>query len=181
MDDSISEEQEALGFPGDFPGWRLPQTAPLRGRKISEERLERLEALRHSGKPLKVEDVVHAFLTPALSLREPAAGRTFMRLQARLHTEPPKISYKLRNEAYDISMRAFGAALREALPHLSQKDVYWRITLMIDAYIYAFSDTHRLEQMAPGVCDPNDIDEVLTAISSFVTGGMLAPSPGGTG
>jgi hypothetical protein len=103
-----------------------------------------------------------------------------MRLQARLHTEPPEISYKLRNEAYDTSTRAFGAALAEALPHLSEKDVYWRITLMIGAYLYAFSDTHRLEEMAPGVCDLDDNDEILKAISSFVTGGMFAPSPSGS-
>lgn len=147
-----------------------------RGRLVSEERLQRLESLRRSGKPLRAEDIVHAFLTPALALRETTAGRTFMRLQARLHTEPPEISYKLRNEAYDVSTRAYGEALREALPHLSEKDVYWRITLMIGAYMYAFSDTHRLEEMAPGVCDPNDNAEILAAISSFVAGGMLAPA-----
>ncbi|WP_207480518.1 TetR/AcrR family transcriptional regulator [Arenibaculum pallidiluteum] len=148
-----------------------------RGRKISEERIQNLEALRRSGRPLDVESIVRAFLTPTLSMRETAAGRTFMRLQARLHTEPPEISYKLRNEAYDVSTRAFGAALREALPHLSEKDVYWRITLLIGAYMYAFSDTHRLEELAPGVCNPNDTEEMLAAISSFVTGGMMAPAP----
>lgn len=148
-----------------------------RGRKIAEERVQRLEALRRSGKPLAVPDIVYAFLMPALAMRETEAGRTFMRLQARLHTEPPEISYKLRNEAYDSSTRAFAAALHEALPHLSERDLYWRMTLVIGAYLYAFSDTHRLEEMAPGICNPNDPDEIMTAISGFVTAGMLAPTP----
>jgi len=146
-----------------------------RGREIADERVERLEALRRSGTPPTVRDLVYAFLKPALALRETEAGRTFMRLQARLHTEPPDVSYKLRNEAYDVSTKIFAAALREVLPHLSEKDVYWRMTLMIGAYLYAFSDTHRLEELAPGICDPNDPDEIMSAITSFVTAGMLAP------
>ncbi|MBP2296177.1 TetR/AcrR family transcriptional regulator [Azospirillum rugosum] len=148
-----------------------------RGRQIADDRLQRLDALRRSGKPLSVPDIVHAFLRPALSMRETDGGRTFMRLHARLHTEPPEISYKLRNQAYDESTRAYADALREALPHLSERDVYWRITLMIGAYLYAFSDTHRLEEMARGVCNPDDPEEIMTAISSFVTAGMVAPAP----
>lgn len=152
-----------------------------RGRQIAEDRVQRMDDLRRSGTPPSVENIVRAFLMPALSIRATAAGRTFMRLQARLHTEPPEISYKLRNEAYEPSTRLFTEALQAALPHLSGKDVYWRMTLMIGAYLYAFSDTHRLEEMAPGIVNLDDPDEILNAITSFVTAGMLAPAPGDTG
>jgi hypothetical protein len=47
-----------------------------------------------------------------------------MRLNARLHTESPEISYPLRTAAYDESTRAYAAALCAALPHLSARDVY---------------------------------------------------------
>jgi AcrR family transcriptional regulator len=147
-----------------------------RGRKIAEARMENLEALRRSGKPLQVREIMHAFFTPTLALRALPEGRAFIRLQARLHTEPPEISYKLRNEAYDISTRAYVEAIREALPHLSEKDVYWRVTLMVGAYMYAFSDTHRLEQLAKGVCNPDDPNEILEQITAFVAGGLNMPS-----
>jgi AcrR family transcriptional regulator len=147
-----------------------------RGKQISDERSERFALLRKSGKAPKIRDVIEAFLLPALKMREMAGGRTFMRLNARLHTEPPEISYKLRTDVYDKSTRVFAEILREALPHLSAKDAYWRTTLVVGAYLYAFSDTHRLDVMAPGVCNPNDHDEVLDAITAFVTGGMLAPA-----
>jgi AcrR family transcriptional regulator len=146
-----------------------------RGRLVSEQRMASLAALRQSGKKLDVRTIVGAFLAPALAMRDVPGGRTFMRLNARLHTEPPEISYPLRNAAYDESTRAYAEALCEALPHLSPKDVYWRMTLVVGAYLYAFSDTHRLEIMAPGICDPNDTEEVFTAVTSFVTGGMQAP------
>lgn len=146
------------------------------GRKISDERMARLAALRASGTPLQVEDVVRAFLAPSLAMRATKRGRSFLRLQARLHTEPPEISYKIRNEAYDLSTREFASAFLEALPMLTEKEVYWRITLMIGAYMYVFSDTHRLDELAPQACDPNDPDEVLDMISKFVTAGMTAPA-----
>jgi hypothetical protein len=47
--------------------------------------------------------------------------------------------------------------------------------LLVGDYFYAFSDTHRLDIMAPGICNPNDTEEVFAAVTSFVTGGMQAP------
>jgi hypothetical protein len=88
-----------------------------------------------------------------------------MRLSARLHTESPEISYPLRTAAYDESTRAYAAALCEALPHLSARDVYWRMTMVVGAYFYAFSDTHRLDIMAHGICNPNDTEEVFAAVT----------------
>ncbi|MBE7374335.1 TetR/AcrR family transcriptional regulator [Pseudomonas lopnurensis] len=146
-----------------------------RGRKISDERLGRLEDLKRAG-PLQVKDIVNAFLMPTLALRSTKAGRAFIRLQARLHTEPPEISYKLRNDAYDISTKAYVEAFRAALPHISECEAYWRVTLMVGAYMYAFSDTHRLDQLAGDVCNPDDSQEVLKQMSAFVTAGMQAPS-----
>jgi AcrR family transcriptional regulator len=146
-----------------------------RGQQVSEQRMANLAALREAGKHLDVRAIVNAFLAPALAMRDMPGGRTFMRLNARLHTESPEISYPLRTAAYDESTRAYAIALCEALPHLSPKDVYWRMTMVVGAYLYAFSDTHRLDVMAPGICDPNDTEEVFTAVTSFVTGGMQAP------
>lgn len=62
------------------------------------------------------------------------------------------------------STRVFAETLCEALPNLTPKDAYWRITLVVGAYLYAFSDTHRLNLPAPGICNPDDYEEVLSAI-----------------
>lgn len=147
-----------------------------RGKKVSDDRLARLEALRTAGTTASVEDIVHAFLQPTLALRGTPGGRAFIRLQARLHTEPPEISYRLRNEAYDASTQAFVDALCLALPELPRADVYWRVTLMIGAYLYAFSDTHRLDELAHGICRPGDAQETMRQIGTFVAGGLLAPA-----
>jgi len=145
-----------------------------RGRVISEGRMKLLEELKQRD-DVSVRDVVKAFLAPTIALRDTPGGRLFLRLQARLHTEPADISYKLRGEAYDASTRAYVQMMAKVCPQLSAKEVNWRMALMIGAYMYAFSDTHRLEQLAPDVCDVNDTDEVFEQITAFVTAGIAAP------
>ncbi len=145
-----------------------------RGELISRERLERLEALETQKRP-EVRTIVRTFLEPVLSLRATFQGRAFLRLQARLHTEPSEISYSLRSEAYGGSTQRYVAVLRKALPTLSELDACWRVTFMIGTYLYAFSDTHRMEEMAPkGTYDVNDTEELIDQVTRFMVGGLEA-------
>jgi AcrR family transcriptional regulator len=146
-----------------------------RGQKISQQRMELLDELLAKGRPT-VKEIVHAFLWPTLALRSTPQGRSFLRLQARLHTEPPEISYRLRTDAYGASTQRYVEAMRLALPGLGELDAYWRVTLMIGTYLYAFSDTHRMEEMAPkGLYDPEDTEALIDQVTRFVTGGFEAP------
>ncbi|BBQ01487.1 TetR family transcriptional regulator (plasmid) [Burkholderia sp. SFA1] len=140
---------------------------------VSEERVTLLRELTDA-KGANVRDIVRAFLLPLVALRGTDGGRAFIRLQARLHTEPPEISYNLRSTAYGDSTDAYVEALRAALPGLPAKDLYWRVTMMIGAYLYAFSDTHRLDVLAKGACDPWDANETLEQLTSFIVGGLEA-------
>lgn len=145
-----------------------------RGRVIADGRMKLLEELKQRS-DVSVRDVVRAFLAPTIALRDTPGGRLFLRLQARLHTEPADISYKLRNEAYDVSTRAYVQMLAKVCPELSAKDVNWRMALMIGAYMYVFSDTHRLEQLAPDDCDADNTEELFEQITAFITAGIGAP------
>jgi AcrR family transcriptional regulator len=145
-----------------------------RATLISEERVQRLQALSDSGKKVNVSEIVRAFLLPLVALRKTDGGRAFIRLQARLHTEPPEISYSLRSTAYGESTDAYVEALRAALPGLPEKDLYWRVTAMVGAYLYAFSDTHRLDVLSKNICDPMDAQETLEQLTSFIVGGLEA-------
>jgi len=151
------------------------ETFLRRGQVISRQRTELLEALlARKGKPT-VREIVHAFLSPTLALRSTPQGRAFLRLQARLHTEPPEISYKLRTHAYGSSTQRYVDAFRLALPQLGELDAYWRVTLMVGTYLYAFSDTHRMEEMTPkGLYDPEDTEALIDQVSRFVVGGFQA-------
>lgn len=150
------------------------ETFLRRGQVISRQRVDLLEALLDKGRPTAPE-IVHAFLSPTLALRSTPQGRSFLRLQARLHTEPPEISYKLRTHAYGSSTQRYVEALRLALPELDELDAYWRMTLMVGTYLYAFSDTHRMEEMTPkGLYDPDDTAALIDQVTRFVVGGFQA-------
>ena len=149
-----------------------------RAVEVARERLVNLETLEHvwtvTGEPPAVEDIVRAFLEPTLALRATPEGRNFLRLQSRLHTEPPHLSYKLRTDAYDRSTRGYVRLLRKVLPRLSALDANWRITMMIGTYLYAFSDTHRMEELAGSDYDATDSAAVLEQVTRFLTGGLQA-------
>ncbi|MGB3072218.1 MAG: TetR family transcriptional regulator [Ottowia sp.] len=151
------------------------ETFLRRGQLISKQRVDLLEALLDKGKPT-VREIVHAFLSPTLALRSTPQGRSFLRLQARLHTEPPEISYKVRTDAYGSSTQRYVEAFRLALPQLGELDAYWRVTLMVGTYLYAFSDTHRMEEMTPkGLYDAEDTEALIDQVTRFVVGGFQAP------
>lgn len=145
-----------------------------RSKQIADERETGLLSLFSQEKEPTVEGLVEAFLKPTLSLRETEEGRRFLRLQARLHTEPEEIAYRLREMAYNNSTKKYIDALGRICPNLTPKDRNWKVVLMIGAYLYAFSDTHRLEQIAPGVCDVNNTEEILNQITLFVSAGIKA-------
>lgn len=146
-----------------------------RGREIAGRRLVALEALRGRGKRFSLEEVISAYLRPALEMRRTREGRAFIRLQSRMHTEPPRFAHRLRREVYDDAVRQYLDAIRKAAPHLSEQTAYWRMVLVIGAYLYAHSDSHRLEEMSAGVCKTEDVDEMLRQITAFVVGGLMAP------
>lgn len=141
---------------------------------IASERMRLLGELQAAVTEPSIRDLVRTFLAPMLGLRKSTGGRAFIRLHARLHTEPPEISYRLRSQAYDESMRAYVQAFRQALPGLPEKDLYWRITLMVGAYLYAFSDAHRLEVLSEGICRPDDTNETHEQLLNFIVGGLEA-------
>jgi AcrR family transcriptional regulator len=146
-----------------------------RGREIASQRRAALEALRRAGKPFTLSELVAAYLRPALEMRRTREGRAFIRLQSRMHTEPPRFADRLRREVYDDTVREYLRAVHEVAPHLSTRTAYWRMVLVIGAYLYAHSDAHRLEKMSGGMCKTGDLDEMLRQITAFVVGGLMAP------
>jgi AcrR family transcriptional regulator len=142
-----------------------------RGREIASKRIDALKALK---KPFRLADVVAAYLKPALEMRRTREGRAFIRLQSRMHTEPPRFADRLRRDVYDGTVREYLAAIRQAAPHLSERTAYWRMVLVIGAYLYAHSDSHRLEEISGGAAAADDQDEMLKQITAFVVGGLMA-------
>jgi AcrR family transcriptional regulator len=150
-----------------------------RGLQLTESRLHLLDELiaSGSGRPT-VEALVRSFLSPAIEMLKSKDGRDFLRLQARLQSEPAEVTSKLRATVYDRATRAYIEAFKAAVPDIDASAMVWRMTMMIGAYLYVVSDPTRLAQLSDGSCDAGDHDEMLRQFSSFFTGGFRAPLDG---
>jgi AcrR family transcriptional regulator len=141
-----------------------------RGLSVATQRVERLEALTQAG-DMTIEALVRAFLEPSAKLRKTSRGRAFLRLHARLHMEPEPLSFALRREVYDVSTRAYVEAFADLLPDQSKHRIYQKMSLMVGAYLYAFSDTNRLKELAMTEEATGDLLETTVA---FAVGGFLS-------
>jgi AcrR family transcriptional regulator len=145
-----------------------------RGLELTQQRLKLLDELenRRSGPPT-VEELIKSFLAPAIKLmHEDGRGRDFLRLQARLQSEPKEIAAKLRAAVYDRATRRYIESFKAALPHVDPDAIVWRTVMMIGAYLYIMSDPNRLRQLSDGACDIDDQAEVIGQLSSFLAGGF---------
>lgn len=141
-----------------------------RGRRIASRRMERLAELQAQG-GYGIEDLVRAFIQPSAELFGDEQGRAFLKLHARLHMEPEALSFELRSLVYDESTRAYAQAFAELLPGVSRREIFQRISLLIGAYLYAYSGTSRLDELL-GNADREVTEGMFETIVAFGTAGM---------
>lgn len=147
-----------------------------RGRQLSKARLDLLSKLEaRKRKPPTVEEIVRAFLHPAMELRRSGGGLAYMRLQARLTNEVSEYALKLRREVHDEAAGRYIQAFQRARPDLDPKAIYWRMIFLLGCYFYGMADSNRLGILSSGNVDGADVEELHRQMVSFMTGGLNAP------
>ncbi|WP_449428559.1 TetR/AcrR family transcriptional regulator [Rhodanobacter umsongensis] len=110
-------------------------------RRLDALNTRRLEALAkiagHADTTL--EDVLAAFIRPALELSHDDSGSLFMRVLARAFAEHDDTLRQFLSENYGHVMRQFTAEFARLLPQLSRQELYWRIDLVTGALTHAMS------------------------------------------
>ena len=154
----------------------LAEIFAARARPIAAERIRLLEALRADG-DLSLETVIEAFLSPALTVSTEFGGRVFIKLRARLATEPVAFSRRILADAFDESSRLYLAALQDLLPDLAPADLAWRFHFSLGAMLYTMADPGRIQSLTNGVCDPSDAQAALRHLVPFLAAGFRSASP----
>lgn len=151
-----------------------------RAAPIAEERLRLLaQCYETSAKP-KLEDILDAFLRPALVLgvQPQFGGPAFVKLRARLATEPEALSRKILSRAFDDSSRKFIDAIAAALPELPRAEVEWRFHFMLGAMFYTMADSGRIQALTKGRIDPGNVKRALRHMIPYLAAGFRsAPVP----
>lgn len=145
---------------------------------IGRERLSRLDALEADGKALSLDALLDAFYAPvvAAATRLSAEGINMPKIMGRALTDQhPVVDRVFQEEILPMSMR-FARAFGAVLPHLTPKEVIWRMHLSIGLLAHALGSGQKIAMLSGGVCRADDMDEVLGQIKSFARAGFCAPS-----
>lgn len=108
--------------------------------ELSRRRLEHLAEVNATPAPT-LEDILDAFITPALELSlDDKGGSVFMRVLARAFAEHNGHLRQFLSHNYGFVLRDFALAFARVLPQLGKEELYWRLDLAVGALTYAMAD-----------------------------------------
>jgi AcrR family transcriptional regulator len=145
-----------------------------RAAPIVQERLRLLALCFEDTKTPTLEQILDAFLRPALTLgvQPQFGGPAFVKLRARLGTEPETTTRKILSKAFDQSSRKFIDAIAQTLPLLPRAEVEWRYHFMLGTMFYTMANSGRIQSLTNGHCDPGDVKRALHYIIPFLAAGF---------
>ncbi len=150
-------------------------------RRVGQVNRERLRLLseyeaRVGAGPMEVEEVLRAFLAPAIYLsQDPERGGMVMQLCGRVYTESKEYMDGVFDELFREIIERFGAAFQRALPELPFREIFWRAHFAIGAMVHTMRDSNKLVRLSKGLCDPSDAESVIERMVQFTAAGMRAP------
>lgn len=148
-----------------------------RGSVISGQRHVLLDRLMASTEKPSVAQIVRAYLQPQWDMKYSGpSGAAFVRLQARLHSEPEEHALRLRREVYDASVLRYIHALSEALPEISREIISIRMAFLVGTYLFMLNDLGRLNDLTEGQIGGIGREPMLDHLVRFLTAGLSAPA-----
>jgi AcrR family transcriptional regulator len=145
-------------------------------RRLDQLNARRLAALKHiAGLPeTGLEDVLAAFIRPALELAHDGGGGLFMRVLARAFAEHDDSLRKFLSENYGHVMRQFTAEFARLLPDLTKEELYWRIDLVTGALTHAMSGFGIIQRKSD-VSETTHREQTAEHLIRFAAAGLRAP------
>jgi AcrR family transcriptional regulator len=145
-------------------------------RRLDQLNARRLAALKDvAGEPgTTLEDVLAAFIRPALELSHDGGGGLFMRVLARAFAEHDDSLRKFLSDNYGHVMRQFTAEFARLLPDLSKEELYWRIDLVTGALTHAMSGFGIIQRKSD-VSETTHREQTIMHLIRFSAAGLSAP------
>ena len=145
----------------------------LRASPIIERREAMLSALKldRLGRPV-LEDVLMAFLQPALELLNTPHGATFTLLRARMVLESGDVKHQVLARTFDRTNEKTLKLLAKALPKLPAKDLYWRFHFMLGTMVYTMAQPGRIESVTKDKIKTSDTQAALEQLIRYTAAGF---------
>lgn len=136
---------------------------------INNERLAGLKALEAGSEKPQLEQVLEAFLKPAITF-ECDKKDSFMKLMARLYVEPGDHWLPVYGMFEEV-ITVFTLALKKSLPELSDEDHLWCFHFMIGVMCQTLLNPEQIEILSHGKVSSKDGSRILKEMIAFVAAG----------
>lgn len=128
-----------------------------------------------AGRPETVlEDVIAAYVRPAVELSGEGEGSVFMRVMARAYAEHDDTLRRFLSDNYGHVMRQFVAEFGRLLPELGKEDLYWRIDLMTGALTHAMSGFGMIQRKSD-IPERQHREKIVEQLLRFTASGLRHP------
>jgi AcrR family transcriptional regulator len=149
-----------------------------RAADLNDERLARLDALLEASSPRRpplLEDIIEAFTRPLLerSTCGIAGWKSYFALVADV-SNSPEFGGVLMARHFDPVVQRFIEALRLALPHGDERDIYWGCHFLWGALTLTFAETGRIDKLSGGVCRSGDLASAHERLVPYCAAGLRA-------
>ena len=146
-----------------------------RAPALNDARLAALNAVQAAAapEPASVESIIEAFLRPLELTQESAdAGwANYLALVAYINNS----AYwgpRMMSEIFDELVNTFISALRLALPHAKDRDLYWCYHNLSGALTLTLARTGRIDRLSGGTCHSDDFKSAYDHMIPFVAAGF---------
>jgi len=146
-----------------------------RAPALNDARLAALNAVQAASapEPASVESIIEAFLRPLEMTQESAdAGwANYLALVAYINNS----AYwgpRMMSEIFDELVNTFICALRLALPHAEDRDLYWCYHNLSGALTLTLARTGRIDRLSGGICHSDDFKSAYDHMIPFVAAGF---------
>lgn len=144
-------------------------------RPMNEARLERLR-LAEEHHPGDLDVLLDAFYEPVLELAHSLTGEfTVGKFLGRLYTEPHGVASAVLTQEMGETVKRFSTALTRLLPHLTQREIFWRMHFTIGLLAHTIGAGEKMRQLSQGLVDMSNREEVLREMKQYAKAGLLAP------
>ena len=145
-------------------------------RRLDQLNARRMAALRQiAGQPeTTLEDLLGAFIRPALDLSHEGGGGLFMRVLARAFAEHDDSLRKFLSDNYGHVLREFAGAFARLLPHLGKEELYWRLDFITGALTHSMADFGPMKRRGT-VSEAAHRERAAEHLIRFAAAGLLAP------
>jgi len=121
-----------------------------------------------------LEEVLEAYIRPAMELSHDDHGALFMRVLARAFAEHDDTLRQFLSGHYGHVIRQFTAEFARLLPQLERAELYWRIDLVTGALTHAMSG-FGLIQRKSGVSELTHREQTIVHLVRFSAAGLSHP------